>query len=239
MRATVVMKPSRVHGDRIRSPFTVERGKREAPVSRLQEAAVLVAESAAHLERVREPLIKDCWRDARARPNCLCQILRHTSLVSPVRRRRYLATARRHYSERIVLEHVPHFPVDALEAILPTRREMDMAHTDAMPQQFAGVRARDVDEQGAGDPRIEVVRTVSVMGPVVISPTRPPVTPEMRLDGSMRRDVHIRMGVITPEAPRLELRSDRGTGDLPVDRTFVGPPRLRSGDIGCVLPVDR
>jgi hypothetical protein len=48
----------------------------------------------------------------------------------------------------------------------------------------------------------------------------------------MRRDVHIWMGVITPEAPRFELRSDRGICVLPVDRTFVDPPRLRSGDSG-------
>src|SRR4029450_7447380 len=152
--------------------------------------------------------------------------------ASPVRWLRYRTPARRYRPERVFLEYLPHFRVDALETILRTRRDMHMAHTDATPQQFAGVRARDVDVQGAGDFRGEVIRTVPIMGPVVISPTRPPVTPELRLDGSMRRDVHIRMGVITPEAPRFELRSDRGICDLPVDRTFVGPPRLRSSDIG-------
>jgi hypothetical protein len=47
----------------------------------------------------------------------------------------------------------------------------------------------------------------------------------------MRRDVHVRMRVVTPEAPTFELRSDRGVCNLPDDRTFASPPRLRSGDM--------
>src|SRR5262245_50866731 len=150
-----------------------------------------------------------------------------------VRRRRHLTTARRHDSRRILLKYLVNLFVYALESMLRTRRRVHVALGEAAPHEFAGVGVRDVDNQCTDDDRLEVVRTpaVAVVAPVSISPTGPPITVVLRLESSMRRHVHIGMYVITPQAPRFELRDDRRIGVLADDRTVVGR-RLRSHGVG-------
>src|SRR5262249_46029540 len=133
----------------------------------------------------------------------------------------------------ILLEYLVHLFVNALEAMLRARRGMHVALGETAPHQFAGVGVRDVDNQCTDDDRLEVVRTpaVAVVAPVSISPTGPPITVLLRRESSRRRQVHTGMYVITPQAPRFELRGDRRIGVLADDRTVVSR-RLRSHGIG-------
>src|SRR5262245_15902759 len=65
MRATIVMTPPEVHGDRIGLPFTSERA-RHKPCSSAAESRLEREKNTAHVETGREPLIGGCGRVTRA-----------------------------------------------------------------------------------------------------------------------------------------------------------------------------
>src|SRR5678809_537127 len=147
--------------------------------------------------------------------------------ISPSMIRRYgnVATARRNDPRRILPEYLRHLSVDALEAMLGARRRVHIALAEPAPQQLAGLGIVDIYDERTDDLRLEVVRTVAVGSPVAVTvavaPTGPPVAVILRLEAPTRRDIDVWVYIITSQASRLELCSDRRVRILLDDRAVV------------------
>src|SRR5678809_1446015 len=137
--------------------------------------------------------------------------------ISPSMIRRYgnVATARRNDPRRILPEYLRHLSVDALEAMLGARRRVHIALAEPAPQQLAGLGIVDIYDERTDDLRLEVVRTVAV------APPGPPVAVILRLEAPTRRDIDVWVYIITSQASRLELCSDRRVRILLDDRAVV------------------